>query len=87
MDIDGTRMTLQAKCTICGERRDHVCVEVRRNGDSISVDEIVTASTSLHLEQMDKNTFWFAINCGDKEWHFWLRSKSEITLTCTEEPT
>jgi len=47
-------------------------VEIRRNDDG-TIDEVVACGAKVHLEQMDKGSWYLGIYSGAGEaWQFWL---------------
>jgi hypothetical protein len=55
-------------------------VIIRRNADE-SVDEIVAQNCSVHLEQMDGNSFYLGIEAEDGSyWQFWLGARNRKSL-------
>lgn len=65
-------------------------VIVRRNADD-SIDEIVAHNCTIHLEQMDNNSFFLGIDGADGSyWQFWLGAKnykSHVAVRHTEHST
>lgn len=55
-------------------------VEIRPLKDG-TIDEIVASDVTVHVEQMDKNCYWMAVEKGGKRWAFWFRASGRIKLT------
>lgn len=50
---------------------------VVRNNDDGSLDEIIAKKCEVHLEQMDKNSWYLGIEDNDGSyWQFWLGAKN-----------
>lgn len=58
--------------------------EIRLNADK-TLDEVVAENCTFHLEQLDFNHWWFAVECGGKRVAVWLHAKGKITATYEEE--
>lgn len=59
-------------------------LEVRRNDDG-SLDEVVCDGAYVHLEQMDYNHWWMAVEWQGKLFHINLTAKGKINARCEEQ--
>ena len=58
--------------------------EIRLNPDK-SLDEVVASGCSFHLEQMDRDYWWMAVECGGKRVHVYLKARTTIRASYVEE--
>jgi len=59
--------------------------EVRLNDDK-TLDEVVATRAHFHLEQMDDNLWWLAVEgCGERV-VVWLQARGKITASFETEP-
>lgn len=52
-------------------------VEIRRDSDN-AIDEVCAKDAYVHLERMDDNFVWMAVN----DTHVWLTSENSIKIGC-----
>ncbi len=61
-----------------------VAPEIRTNPDG-SLDEVVAENCSFHLEQMDVDHWWMAVEAGGKRVAVWLHGRGKIKASWEQE--